>query len=146
MDQRQLEWLDGELKNDSSEWKICFFHHPLYSSGKQHGSNKQLQKVLEPIFTKYGVDIVFTGHEHFYERIKPQKGIYHFISGAGGKLRVGDVRASKLTEKSFDEDLHFMIVEINGDSLHFQVISRAGKTIDSGVLKNSQPGEKVVTK
>jgi hypothetical protein len=145
MDQRQVEWMEDELKNDNSEWKICFFHHPPYSSGKQHGSNRQLQKVTEPIFVKYGIDVVFAGHEHFYERIKPQKGIYYFISGAGGKLRPGDVKATNITEKSFDQDLHFMIVEIIGDSLYFQVISRTGKTIDSGVLK-SQPKEKLVAK
>jgi hypothetical protein len=60
-------------------------------------------------------------------------------------LRPGDVKATNITEKSFDQDLHFMIVEIIGDSLYFQVISRTGKTIDSGVLK-SQPKEKLVAK
>jgi hypothetical protein len=138
LDQRQIKWLEGELQGSGSEWKICFFHHPPYSSGKQHGSDKQLRQVLEPLFLKYGVNVIFAGHEHFYERIKPQNGIYYFISGAGGKLRPGDVRASGLTEKSFDQDLHFMLVEITGDEMHFQVISRAGKTIDSGILQRQQ--------
>lgn len=135
MDKRQLKWLEEELISSGSDWKICFFHHPPYSSGKQHGSNEGLQKVLEPLFVKYGVTVAFTGHEHFYERIKPQKGVYYFISGAGGKLRPGNVRATKLTEKSYDQDLNFMLVEVTGDELHFQVISRTGKTIDSGVIR-----------
>ena len=80
--------------------------------------------------------MVFAGHEHFYERLKPQKGIYYFISGAGGKLRPGDVKLTDMTAKSYDKDLHFMFVEIADDALHFQVISRAGETIDSGVLTN----------
>jgi predicted phosphodiesterase len=136
MDQSQIKWLDEELAKEESDWKICFFHHPLYSSGKQHGSNTDLQKVLEPLFVKHGVNVVFAGHEHFYERIKPQKGIYHFISGAGGKLRPGDVRSTKLTEKSFDQDLHFMLVEIADNQMHFQVISGADKTVDSGMITN----------
>jgi hypothetical protein len=102
----------------------------------------KLREVVEPIFLKHGVDVVFTGHEHFYERIKPQKGIYYFISGAGGKLRPGDVKASRLTEKAFDQDLNFMLVEIVDDQMHFQVITRAGKTIDSGVL--TKPSSKAV--
>jgi hypothetical protein len=139
MDPRQIKWIEEELAKTDAEWKICFFHHPPYSSGKQHGSNKELQKVLEPMFVKYGVNVAFTGHEHFYERIKPQKGIYYFISGAGGKLRPGDVKATNMTAKSYDQDLHFMLIEIAGDQMHFQVISRAGRTIDSGII-NRQPG------
>jgi len=135
MDKRQIEWLETELAKDTSEWKICFFHHPPYSSGGKHGSEKQLREIVEPIFVKHGVNVVLTGHDHFYERIKPQKGIYYFVSGAGGKLRKGDVRAnSPLTAKAFDTDLHFMIAEIVNDSLYFQAISRTGETIDSGVL------------
>jgi len=135
MDRRQIEWLESELAKDSSEWKVCFFHHPPYSSGGKHGSEKQLREIVEPIFVKHGVNVVLTGHDHFYERVKPQKGIYYFVSGGGGKLRKGDVRSnSPLTAKAFDTDLHFMIAEIVDDSLFFQAISRTGETIDSGVL------------
>jgi predicted phosphodiesterase len=134
MDPKQIKWIEDELSKDDSEWKIAFFHHPPYSSGKKHGSDGQLREVIEPILVKHGVDVVFTGHEHFYERIKPQKGVYYFISGAGGKLRPGDVKASSLTEKAFDKDLSFMLLEIVDDQLHFQVISRTGATIDEGVL------------
>ena len=134
MDKRQLDWLQAELAKSGSDWKICFFHHPPYSSGKQHGSNVELQKVVEPVFVKNQVNIVLTGHEHFYERIKPQKGIYYFISGAAGKLRPNDVKKTNLTEKAYDRDQSFMIFEGNGDVMHFQVISRGGQTIDSGVI------------
>ena len=137
MDPKQVKWLEDELSKSDATWKICFFHHPPYSSGKQHGSNEQLRKVVEPIFLKHGVDVVFAGHEHFYERLKPQQGIHYFISGAGGKLRPGDVKATSMTAKSYDQDLHFMFVEIVDNALHFQVISRAGATIDSGVLMNT---------
>ena len=98
-----------------------------------------MREVIEPIFLKYGVNAVFAGHEHFYERIKPQKGIYYFISGAGGKLREGDVKdSSPLTEKAYDKDMSFMILEAAGDELHFQVISRTGETVDSGVMVNQK--------
>ena len=99
------------------------------------GSDKQLREVVEPIFLKYGVNVVLAGHEHFYERLKPQKGIFYFISGAGGKLRPGDVKDnSPLTAKAFDKDMSFMLVEIVGGSMHFQVLSRTGETVDSAVL------------
>ena len=139
MDKKQLKWLEDKLKADTSQWKVAFFHHPPYSSGGKHGSETSLREVVEPIFLKYGVNVVFAGHEHFYERIKPQKGIYYFISGAGGKLRKGDVKkGSPLTAKAYDSDMSFMLVEMTKDALHFQVISRTGETVDSGVMPNQR--------
>ncbi len=135
MDQKQVAWLESELAKDTSEWKVCFFHHAPYSSAKKHGSNKQLREVVEPIFVKYGVDVVLTGHDHVYERIKPQKGIYYFVTGAGGKLRPGDInRASPLIDKAYDRDLHFMLFEVAGDQMYFQAITRTGETVDTGVM------------
>jgi 3',5'-cyclic AMP phosphodiesterase CpdA len=139
MEKRQLKWLEDELAKDESRWKIAFLHHPLYSSGGKHGSSSALREVVEPILLKNGVNVVFAGHDHFYERIKPQQGIYHFVSGAGGKLRKGDVKkGSPLTALAYDIDMSFMLIEIAGDQLHFQVISRTGETVDSGVLPNQR--------
>ena len=139
MDKRQIDWLNKTLAGDDTDWKVAFFHHPPYSSGGTHGSDTKLREIVEPIFLKNGVDVVFAGHEHFYERIKPQKGIYYFISGSGGKLRKGDVkRNSPLLDKAFDTDLSFMLLEVNGDQMYFQVISRAGDTVDSGVMARSR--------
>jgi hypothetical protein len=139
MDKKQVQWLQDELAKDTSDWKIAFFHHPPYSSAAKHGSDKQLREVLEPIFIKYGMNVVLTGHDHVYERIKPQKGIYYFVSGAGGQLRSGDVKDnSPLTEKAFDRDMHFMLWEAAANELYFQAISRTGETVDSGVIVNQK--------
>jgi 3',5'-cyclic AMP phosphodiesterase CpdA len=133
MDRTQLQWLEKELTASGSDWKIMFFHHPIYSSGGRHGSDTALRDQLEPLFLKHGVDVVMAGHEHFYERLKPQKGIHYFISGGAGKLRRGDVGGT-YTEKAFDDGFHFMILEIDGDQMHFQTITDKGQTVDSGVV------------
>ena len=140
MDPEQLQWLEKELKASGSDWKIAFFHHPLYSSGERHGSDTALKDQLEPLFQRYSVDVVLTGHDHVYERIKPQKGTQYFIVGNSAKLRKGDLEDIGLTAKGFDTGYSFMLVEIDGDQFHFQAISDTGKTIDSGtVLRNRQP-------
>ena len=139
MDPAQLKWLEKELQNSGSAWKICYFHHPLYSSGGAHGSATDLRGLLEPLFVKYGVNVVLAGHEHFYERVKPQKGIYYFTSGAAGQLRRGDIRKTEMTAKGFDQDLSFMLVEVSGDELHFQVISRTGGAVDAGMIQRTIP-------
>ena len=134
MDKSQTDWLEKELAASGSDWKIAFFHHPLYSSGGTHGSDTKLREQLEPVFLKYGVDAVFSGHEHFYERIKPQKGIYYFVSGGAGKVRKGDVEKTDLTAKAFDTGYHFMLVELAKDSLNFQVLTDQGKIVDAAAL------------
>ena len=135
MDKKQIDWLNDKLANDTAEWKIAFFHHPPYSSGAAHGSDTKLREIIEPIFLKHGVSVVFAGHEHFYEQIKPQKNVYYFISGSGGKLRKGDVKkGSPLTDKAFDSDMSFMLIEIAKDQMYFQVISRTAETVDTGVI------------
>jgi Calcineurin-like phosphoesterase len=140
MDKKQIAWLEEKLAADISEWKVMFFHHPPYSSGGKHGSSSGLREVVEPMFVKHGVNVVFAGHEHFYERLKPQKGIHYFISGAGGKLRPGDVKKdSPLTEKAYDADMSFMLLEVAGDEMHFQCINRLGETVDSGAVKHQRP-------
>jgi 3',5'-cyclic AMP phosphodiesterase CpdA len=134
LDAKQLAWIETALRESQDDWKICYFHHPLYSDGRTHGSQVDLRVVLEPLFVKYGVNVVFSGHDHVYERIKPQKGITYFVSGAGGQLRKGDVKPSEITAAQFDQDRSFLLVEVSGDDLFFQAVSRSGATVDSGVI------------
>jgi hypothetical protein len=91
--------------------------------------------VFEPLFVTYGVNVVFSGHDHIYERLTPQKGIYYFVEGAGGELRKGDTKRSATTAMAFDQDQSFMLVEIDGNRLSFQTVSRTGTTVDSGAIQ-----------
>jgi Calcineurin-like phosphoesterase len=140
MSPQQLTWLEDQLQKANSAWKICYFHHPLYSDAKFHGPDLDLRSVLIPLFQKFGVNVVFSGHEHVYERLKPQDGIYYFVLGNSGQLRYHNLRPSGQIQNGFDGDRGFMLVEVDGDELYFQTISRTGLTIDSGVLsKQAKP-------
>jgi hypothetical protein len=132
MSPQEVTWLTKELESSKADWKICYFHHPLYSSAKFHGPSLELRQVLEPLFVKYGVEVVFSGHDHVYERTKPQKGIHYFVEGAAGELRKGDLTKTDITETGYDQDQSFLLVEISGDELDFQAVSRLGVTIDHG--------------
>jgi len=136
----QIKWVEQELASSGSDWKIAVFHHPLYSSGDRHGSDLRLREVLEPLFLKYNVSVVLTGHDHFYERVKPQKGIAYFVVGSGGQLREGNIdRSTGLTAGGFDTDLVFLAAEIDGNDMYFSAISRKGSVVDSGMLSRRQP-------
>ena len=140
MSRDQVAWLDKELATSGSDWKIAFFHHPIYSSGGRHGSETDLRQQVEPLFIKYGLNVVFAGHEHFYERLKPQNGIYYFTAGGSAKLRGGDILKTSMTAFGFDSDNSYMLVEVAGDVMHFQTLSRTGRRVDSGSLpRQSKP-------
>jgi len=145
MDTRQLTWLEQNLRSSNARWKVCYFHHPLYNDGKMHGPDLDLRNQLTPLLKLYGVNAVFSGHEHAYERLKPQDGIYYFIQGDSGKLEHHDFHRSESMQTSFDRDRTFMLVEIQGDDLHFQTVSRVGETVDSGVLSKQQPTSRAAT-
>jgi 3',5'-cyclic AMP phosphodiesterase CpdA len=143
MNPAQIEWLQKELQNAGNDgWKICYFHHPLYSSARKHGPATDLRLLLEPIFVKYGVNVVFSGHEHVYERVLPQRDIYYFTEGSSGQLRAGGLDRSRITAAGFDTDRAFMLVEIAGDEMYFETVSRTGKTVDSGVIRRQQAAAK----
>src|SRR6202162_5163469 len=117
MDPQQLDWLGKQIEDSRSQWKICYFSYPPYSHAKFHGPDNDLRARLEPIFQKAGVNVVLAGHEHVYERLKPQKGIYYFVLGNAGQLRFKDLKPSPDTAKGVDTDRTFMLVEIAGGDL-----------------------------
>jgi hypothetical protein len=139
MNEGQVEWVEKELKDSNEKWKIVYFHHPVYSSGDRHGSDRRLREVLEPLFIKYNVSVVLQGHDHFYERVKLQHGIAYFVAGSGGQLRRGNIdQSSGITARGFDTDLAFMAAEISGDEMYFNAISRPGNVVDSGIITRRQ--------
>jgi hypothetical protein len=139
MDAKQIAWIEATMKQSQESWKLCYFHHPLYSDAGRHGSDVELRVILEPLLVRYGANVVFSGHEHVYERIRPQKGITYFVDGSSGQLRKGDITPSDLTAAAFDQDQTFMLVEITADAMFFQTISRTGRIVDSALIHRRPP-------
>jgi len=134
-DLRQRRWLEEALQASQAKWKIAFFHHPIYSSAERHGSDIALRAELEPLLVRHGVDAAFSGHDHTYERTKPQQGVQYFVSGAGSKPRRGDLnRRTPFFASGSDEVSSFMSVEITPERFIFKTIDVAGRVIDSGEL------------
>ncbi|MFN0087774.1 MAG: metallophosphoesterase [Blastocatellia bacterium] len=134
-DTAQAQWTERALAASRARWKIVYFHHPIYSSGSKHGSDLKLRAKLEPLLVRHGVAAVFSGHDHIYERIKPQQGVQYFVSGAGGKLRRGDLNdKSPLTAAGHDESSSFMFVELTEDLMKFWAVDASGRILDSGAI------------
>jgi len=136
--QQQLSWLDGALGSSKAQWKIAYFHHPIYSSGITHGSDTKLRALLEPLFVKHGVMAALSGHDHTYERTKPQRGVQYFISGAGGQLRKGDLdRRTPFFDSGNDKVNSYMFFEAKPDKLSYWALDASGHSIDSGDISKT---------
>jgi len=137
LDREQMAWLDEKLAASTADWKVCFLHHPMYTSGRYRLASLAQRATLESMFVRHNVNVVFSGHEHIYQRSTLQSGIQYFVSGGAGSLRSGDGVLTSYIARTFSGDYHFMLVEIEGDDLHFQAISRTGRTIDAGTLSRT---------
>jgi hypothetical protein len=130
-DPAQMAWLDNTFHDAGSKWRIAFFHHPLYSSGDHAQQSRDvIRPALEPALIRNHVNVVFAGHEHLYERVAPQHGIRHFVSGGGGR-KLYRVHLSDFDEVGISEH-HFMVVEISNDTLFYEAISHTGQILDCG--------------
>lgn len=131
----QIKWLEEALAASKARWKVVFGHHPLYCSARKHGSSPELCTVLEPLFVKYKVDAVFSGHDHVYERVKPQNGVYYFTEGASGQLRKGNLdRSNPIYEAGDDRTNSFLLVQTNGSQMTVEAIAADGTVLDKAVI------------
>ena len=122
-DRRQVRWLDQQLQESSARWKIVLGHHTIYSGG-EHGDDPHLAALIEPLFEKFGVDVYLCGHDHHQEILKPIRGVYYIVSGAGGKHRSVTWRDNTLYAGT---NLGFTWYRVSRNDLLVEFYTRAGK-------------------
>lgn len=141
---RLTAWLDEAA---DYRWNILFLHHPLYSYtqgpilgfiSRGHGPETELREVLEPLLVGK-VDIVLAGHEHFFQKILPQKGIHYIVSGGGGKVRKGAIRDPEYVEYA-ESTLHFLDVSLDSNSFRYRAIDSNGREIFTSVISKPATG------
>jgi len=136
MSLEQLKWLDETLKASKARWKITFSHHSIYSSARMHSPYVKLRAQLEPLYVKHGVNAVFSGHSHCYERVKPQKGVHYFTEGASGEIKRRTLdRGTPLFAAGEDSVNSFLIVRASEDEMKIEAIGADGRLLDSYTIK-----------
>lgn len=130
-DPAQRAWLEDSLATTDATWRIVALHHPPYSAG-WHGSSENVRAAFEPLFIRYGVQLVLAGHDHDYQRSEPVDGTTYVVSGAGAKTRPTD-RAS-FTAVSWSTQ-HFVDLQIWPDRLEGQAVAQDGLVYDRFELR-----------
>ena len=141
----EIKWLINDLENRTATWTFVGSHHPPFTAGGNYYRKSRLvrKNLLHPIFEKYGVDVVFSGHDHNYERSEPIVGkdgenpVTYIVCGNGGTpLRyIGRREWTHYAERVFG----FVLVKIDGSRLHFQAFNIDNEVIDEFTLDKSDP-------
>lgn len=136
-DSPQIEWIERSLAKSTARWKVVVMHHPMYSTTKKGGS-EALVHVLEPIFVRTGVDMVLSGHNHVYERLRPIKGIHYFTVGSSGRLDAHSLRPDDPERVAGnDEENVLLTLRFTDDGCRFTAYGSLEKVVDEGEIRHA---------
>jgi uncharacterized protein (TIGR03437 family) len=140
-----LTWLENDLKATRKFWRIVFFHHAPYSTGihQDEPETARVRKYIVPILERHGVQVVFSGHEHTYQRTLPLSagqistaaagGIVYITSGGGGQTAWSFPGADWIAERRAVN--HFIRADLSGGSAMLSAVTAEGVAVDSVGLK-----------
>ncbi|MEO5590143.1 MAG: metallophosphoesterase [Gemmatimonadaceae bacterium] len=137
--EKQAEWLARDLAAHPKRCTLAYFHRPRFSSGA-HGSNRRMQSFWTALY-RQGVDLVLNGHEHHYERFKPQtsagtadsvNGMTEIIAGTGGGSLTG-IRSTLAPNSAAQIQGHFgiLVVLLSADEYRTAFIDTSGRVWDA---------------
>jgi predicted phosphodiesterase len=129
--EEQRDFLERDLATTRKRWKVAFLHRSPYGSSR-HGGDEKVREDLEPLFVKHGVDLVFSGHDHVYERTVPITGVTYVVSGGGGR-RLYPAGNGELTASSVSAH-HAVLVRVSGSRLLLETLEVGGKVVDRSEL------------
>jgi hypothetical protein len=123
----QLKWCDSLLSKSKAKWKFVFGHHPAYSAGGKHGSTIEMQNSFVPMFEKYHVDAVFSGHDHDLQHSKPEGSTvdYFGVGGGSGARITSQGSFSKFCISS----LGFGVVSVTSKEFRISFINKTGEVL-----------------
>jgi len=122
-------WLQRDLEQSRRTWKIVFMHHPPFSSG-QHGETPKIRDVMVPFIARARADLVFSGHDHAYERTKPRDGVTYIVSGNGGARLYPRRSHHDYTAVFYNQRHGLTLVTVDGHSLSLRHVNVEGQEID----------------
>ena len=138
-DSPHFQWLTNDLARTTKPWKVVFFHSPLNTSSLHRFDDydadgaqdrAQIRALLLPVLAQHGVQAVFNGHDHNYERFRPVNGVHQFVTGGGGAVLYG--MAERDPENAWFHSVHHHLrVSVEGDLMHVSAVAADGTILDS---------------
>jgi acid phosphatase type 7 len=133
--EEQKAFLQEGLAATRKRWRVAFLHRSPYGSSR-HGGDEKVREDLEPLFVRHGVDLVFSGHDHVYERTVPVRGVTYVVSGGGGRrlYRAGNDERTACSKSAH----HAVLVRVDGGRLLLEAVEADGTVMDRAELNRPQ--------
>jgi len=149
MARAQTEWVEGLLSNNPCKWTVVAFHHPVYSTSARR-DNKVVRENLKPLFDRYGVDLVLTGHDHTYARGMIPADSSDMKGNAAGTVYVVSVSGSKQYQQDAKQWWQvgmtntqlWQKVTVDGERLYYRAYDASGRLADQFTLTRKKNGRK----
>ncbi|HVR97850.1 MAG TPA: metallophosphoesterase [Thermoanaerobaculia bacterium] len=130
---RELDWLKNALAASTAPWKLVYGHHPVYTNGDhggQRGFLPELKDQLLPVLQDEKVDVYLAGHDHDLQALKPDGGVWFFVSGGGGQ----DTRPLRTAKcRQWAESMHgFTVLEADEETLTMSFFNADGEPVQGG--------------
>lgn len=138
-----VDQLEAARSDPDVDWIFLFFHHSPYSASTGwggHGSDENIQEILAPLADEYGVNFMFSGHDHDYQRshslrgdeiVQDGYGTVYVVSGGGGGKRTFRGTGSQWFTAYADQIYHYIRVHINGYTARLEAVNTEGQAVDS---------------
>lgn len=136
----QVAWVEKLLVNNPNKWTVISFHKPFYSAGRDR-DNQGTRNAFLPIFDKYNVDLVLTGHDHAYARsyklkngarvADNEKGTVYVVSVSGPKMYSVNSNYDHIMAKTGGNVQLFQVISIDGEELSYKSYTVTGSLYDS---------------
>jgi phosphodiesterase/alkaline phosphatase D-like protein len=148
----QAEWLEKVLSNNPNRWTVITFHHPIFSASRGR-DNKELRALWKPLFDKYKVDMVLTGHDHTYGRsnlvsgsnVRAETGTVYVVSVSGPKMYA--LNPQDWMERSAARTQLYQVIRIDGNTLSYESRTARGNLYDAfDLVKEGNKPNRLVNK
>ena len=126
----QQKWLTDSAAQSTAKFKIVILHHPPYSSSSHHGSTQEMQWD----YSKLGINLVISGHDHTYERLS-KNGVTYVVDGTGGKTLYECGKQLQESIICLDQNFGALFINSSSSSLSGEFKDVAGATLDSFQIK-----------
>jgi len=141
----QTSWLESVLQDNPNRWAIVAQHHPVYSTAAGR-DNEEVREALQPLFEKYGVDLVLQGHDHGYGRghnlqfgtSRRDKGPVYVVSVSGPKMY--NLNFEPWMERAASNTQLYQIVRVEGSRLIYEAYTTTGELYDAFELHKKKDG------
>jgi hypothetical protein len=132
----QTRWLRRALSTSRARWKVAVFHHPAYACGAYTGSTS-VRRFWSPLFERYGVRLVLSGHDHNYQRFAPRRGVTYVVHGGGGQRLYALRRCPRSYPRwrGARSAYGFLYVDVDVARIVLSSVALDGRTIDRVTIR-----------